>query len=264
VTEGPTGEIIALNSRADGEPYPLPIMLVAGRDEPALVEAAATGSRVSFSLDGRNEAAATAKNVVGRLDRGKELIVVSTPQSGWFRCAGERGPGIALFLGLARWARRRRSPTSFLFVSTSGHEFGGLGMQSFQRDIAPPPERVICWLHLGAGISTWMWEQSTTGMRKLRQVDSNRFLMCTTDLVPLLTDTFSALPGLTPVTGRAVGEFEIMLRRGYRVFGIASAHAFHHTPADSPETTSPELLEPVATALARTLERIESKDATRG
>lgn len=264
VTEGPTGEVIALNSRADGNPYPLPVALVAPRDEPALATAAATGVDVSFLLDGRTVPDATARNVVGRLDRGKDLIVVSTPQSGWFRCAGERGPGIALFLGLARWASKRKSSASFLFVSTSGHEFGGLGMKNFQQDVAPPPERVLCWLHLGAGIATWEWEKTSAGMHRLREADGRRLLMCSADLVPLLTDTFSGLPGLTPVTGRAVGEFEFMMKRGYHAFGIAASHTFHHTPADSPETTSPELLEPVATAIVKSLEAIEAKRTERG
>jgi len=63
---------------------------------------------------------------------------------------------------------------------------------------------------------------------------------------------------LTPTVDRAVGEFEFMLKAGYRSFGMAAAHRFHHTPADSPETTGPEILEPVGRALVKTLEAIES------
>ena len=82
--------------------------------------------------------------------------------------------------------------------------------------------------------------------------------MTSPDLVPLLTTTFAGLPGLTPSTDRAVGEFEFMLKAGYRVFGIAAGHRFHHTPADSPETTGPEILEPVGRALIRTVEAIDA------
>src|ERR1041384_325482 len=258
ITEGSTKEIIALNSPAGAEPWPIPVVLVGERDAAEI--ASAVGSRVIATLliDGIDDHNATARNVIGRLDRGKDLIVVSTPQSGWFRCAAELGPGIALFLGLARWASQRTSESSFLFVSTSRHELGGLGMRAFQKELAPPKGRVVCWLHLGAGIAAYPWEETSTGWRRLLEPDSRRYLMSSPDLAPLLATTFAGQPGLTPTTGRAVGEFEFMLKAGYRTFGIAAGHRFHHTPADSPEMTGPAILEPVARALTVTLDTIES------
>jgi hypothetical protein len=61
---------------------------------------------------------------------------------------------------------------------------------------------------------------------------------------------------LTPTVGRAVGEFEFMLKAGYRTFGTAAAHLFHHTPAD-PDMTGAEIHEPAGRALVRTLDVIE-------
>jgi len=258
ITEGATKEIIALNSPVGAEPWPIPVVLVGARDEPLLAAAAEAGSKASLLLDGDDEREAAARNVIARLDRGKDLIVVSTPQSGWFRCAAERGPGVALFLGLARWASGRPSGASFLFVSTSGHELGGLGMRAFQKELAPPPSRVLCWLHLGAGIAAFSWEETTTGWKRLHEPDSRRSLMSSPDLAPLLTAAFAGQPGLTPTVGRAVGEFEFIIKAGYRTFGIAASHRFHHTPADSPEMTGPEILEPVGRALINTIEAIES------
>lgn len=258
VTEGATKEIIAMNSPAGAEPWPIPVVLVSPRDQPALMSAVRSGTKASLLVQGEDDHEAKAKNVIARVDRGKDLIVVSTPQSGWFRCAAERGPGIALFLGLARWASRRPSGASFVFVSTSGHELGGLGMKAFLKELAPPPERVLCWVHLGAGIATYSWEETATGLKRLREPDSRRYLMTSRDLVPLLTTTFAGLSGLTPTVDRAVGEFEFMLKAGYRTFGIAAGHRFHHTPADSPEMTGPEILEPVGRALINTIEAIES------
>lgn len=259
VTESETNEIIALNSPAGAEPWPIPVVLAGQRDEPALTAAAGSHRRASLLLDGQDDSAALAKNVVARVGGGKDFIVVSTPQSGWFRCAGERGPGIAMFLGLARWASRRPSGAGFLFVSTSGHELGGLGMRAFLKELAPPPEQVLCWIHLGAGIATYLWEETATGLKRLREPDPKRFLMTRPDLVPLLTTTFAGLSGLTPNVNRAVGEFEFMLKAGYRIFGIAAGHRFHHTPADSPEMTGPEILEPVGRALVRSIEMIENR-----
>ncbi len=258
ITESATKEIIALNSPAGAEAWPIPVVLAGERDASLIAASAASGERAMLLLDGADDQNATARNVIARLDRGKDLIVVSTPQSGWFRCAAERGPGIAMFLGLARWASGRPSGSSFLFVSTSGHELGGLGMKAFLKELAPPPSRVLCWLHLGAGIAAYSWEETATGWKRLQEPDSKRYLMSSPSFVPLLTGTFASLPGLTPTTDHAVGEFEFMLKAGYRTFGIAAGHRFHHTPADSPEMTGPEILEPVGRALINTIEAIES------
>ncbi len=77
-----------------------------------------------------------------------------------------------------------------------------------------------------------------------RGAGSKRILMASRELVPVLNTSFAGLPGLTPTVDRAVGEFELLLKPGYRAFGIAAGHRFHHTPADSPEMTGPEILEP--------------------
>jgi hypothetical protein len=258
VTEGPTGEIIAFNVEPETAPWPVPVVLVAQRDEPILMSRVTGGGEISLLVDGRDEPDAEARNVIGRTARGEKLIVVSTPQSGWFRCAAERGPGIALFLGLARWAVKRASGASFLFVSTSGHELGGLGMRAFLKDLAPKPDRVLCWLHLGAGIASFAWEDTANGPRRLREADPRRLMMISKGLEPVISESFAGLSGLNTPSSRLVGEFELIAKAGYRGFGMAAAHKFHHTPADSPEMTGPELLEPVASALVKALESIES------
>ena len=259
VTEGHTGDIIAFNTRPSLEQWRVPVALIAARDGAAVRAAASNGESASLLMEVREEQAAEARNVIGRLVRSNRLFVVSTPQSGWFRCGGERGPGIALFLALARWAKRSATETSFLFVSTSGHELGGLGMERFIKDLAPQPGRVMGWLHLGAGIATYEWEETDRGPHRLHSVDSRRRLMCGKDLIDLLTEPFSGLAGLTPATSQPVGEYEPISKAGYRAFAIAAASTFHHTPSDSPEMTGPEILEPVGTALVKSIEAIEAK-----
>ena len=130
-------------------------------------------------------------------------------------------------------------------------------MRAFLKDLAPTADRVLCWIHLGAGIASYAWEETQSEPRRLQEPDSKRLLMTSPDLVPLLTTTFAGQPGLTPTVGRAVGELEFILKAGYRCFGIAAAHRFHHTPADSPEMTGPEIIEPVGRALVNTLEAVQ-------
>lgn len=52
VTESPTKEIIALNSPAGAEPWPIPVVLVGQRDEAVLRAAAHSKTKASLEIDG--------------------------------------------------------------------------------------------------------------------------------------------------------------------------------------------------------------------
>ncbi len=259
VTEVATGEIFALNAMAGLEAWPLPLLALGQSDEAMLNQAAAAGAQTSFLLDGAYNDQAEAYETVGELKRGKNLIIVSTPSSGWFRCAGERGPGVALWLALARWAVARKSDTSFLFVASSAHELDGLGIKHFLEHVAPKPEAVKCWLHLGAGIATYEYKIGGGKLEKLATASPLRRLYSAPPFVAPLTEAFAALPDLKPiVTDKPGGEMVLMAARGYPFMGFAGGSAFHHMPGDLPERiTGPELLEPIARALVRALTLIE-------
>ena len=88
--------------------------------------------------------------------------------------------------------------------------------------------------------------------------------MCGKEMVELLSEPFAGLAGLTPNSTVSAGEYEQISRAGYRSFAIVGASRFHHTPADSPEMTSAEILEPVGTALVKSIEAIEVKYTLKG
>ena len=255
VTEGTTGEIIALNALSGTEPWSIPIVCVGGKDAAALEAAIAQNAEAEIVLQGKTERAAEAKNVIGKFGNGKKTVVVSTPQSGWFRCAGERGAGIAVFLGLARWAaQQKKLDANWIFVSTTGHEFAGLGMKAFLKDLAPVPKDVFAWLHLGANIAVWNYAQTDQGLKKSGKVETRRGIPAAAELFAPLKKAFAGTE--IPVTDRAIGEVTLLLKDGYRAFGIVGANAFHHVRSDLPEVTAPELLEPVAAALTRSFDEI--------
>jgi len=256
VTRDPAGEVVALNAMAGLSPWPIPVLCVGGRDEARLRSAISAQQSATIVIEGELDYAAKAYEVIGSLDRGPRRIVVSTPSSGWFQCAGERGPGIALWLALARWAARQKSDLSYTFVASSGHELESMGIRHFVGHDAPPAARTTSWLHLGAGIATYAYEFGPGGRRRLPTPHPARRLM-TNDpaMMPLLKAQFDALPSLAPtLTERPGGEMIVMARQGYRVWGFAGGSAFHHMRSDKPElVTGPELLEPVARATAATL-----------
>jgi hypothetical protein len=239
ITPSESGELVALNSTADAEPWPVPIFLVGPPEEMNLRGA----TEVAISIQGRDEPRAEAFETIGEIGTGKKRIVISTPSSGWFHCAGERGPGIAMWLALARWSSHWESNVRYTFVASSGHELGYQGMHSFLAGPAPRPDEVGVWLHLGASIAA--------------RGSTRRLLTNRREWLPALSRNFGS--DLSPeLTDSPPGELEELTKLGYRCFGIAGGHTLFHSPGDLPATTSAAMLEPVGQALLRTIAELES------
>ncbi len=129
VTNGPTGRALALNADGRKPMFAGPVAILApDTATPFFQLPPGTPARLKIvGTAGQRET----HNLVGRLDRGHpQWLVVSTPRSGWFVCAGERGGGVAVWMMLATWASRAKLPVNLAFVSTSGHEYENLGAVS--------------------------------------------------------------------------------------------------------------------------------------
>jgi len=250
-----SGEIFASNvsSPFNQTPWPLPVVQVGARERLSLIEAAGREAEAFLRVEGRDDPQAEAVNVLGRLTRGRSFVVVSTPQSGWFRGAGERGTGVALFLALARWAASLSSGPSWLFLSNTGHELDNMGMHHLlESGRVPPPEDVLCWLHLGASMAVYAWRHNGRFLER-DGPSSQTNLVAVPDLLPGLEHAFADVLFITPRAGDTAGELSGVLEKGYRAFGFFGGHYFFHAPSDGPETTGPELLEPIGRALVRAL-----------
>jgi len=244
------------------EPQPIPAVFVAPKDDADLQRAAWAGEEVHLTIDGvdrRGDNAVLAYNAVGRLERGPRWIVVTTPISGWFGCGGERGPGVALFLGLARWISRQESDLSYLFIANSGHEFGYLGAEvSLEEVDVPSPEDVHAWLHLGAAIATRAWHKRDEGYSPSAEYNPFAFLQGSRELLPVLRQAFEDIPHLVPGSLLFLGELEVIHKAGYAVFGFFGEHYFFHQPEDTAEETTPELLEPIGRSLVEVFSILEA------
>ena len=235
ITEGPTGEALALNADAD-EIAPFPVVTASMKQGARLLAAAAQGETGRLRIEG-TAGRRSAYNLIGSLERGAgRRLVVSTPRSGWFDCVGERGGGIAAWLGLARWASRE-CPLDLTFVSTSGHEYENLGGHQFLKSaLAPRPENTVLWAHLGAALAARDWHEAEGRLGPLPSVDPQRFLIARPALVETLREAFKGQAGLEAAygdEGGAAGELGEILAAGYgRCFGILGAHRFHHARSD--------------------------------
>lgn len=263
VTEGPTGELIAMNAPTALAPFGLPMLLIGPRQAAPAIEAARGRKSATLVVAG-SEAPGIARTLIGRIARGPRHVVVSTPASGWFTCGGERGPGIALWLAFAE-RLAKTSSASLVFVANSGHEIGDLGAHQFLTKSAPAKETVALWLHLGAGIATYDWHEANP-LRRLPSPDPQRYLLASKPLADAARAAFKGQPGLEQVyeatVEQAAGELRPILAAGYdRAVGIFAGHRFHHVPSDDAAKTGPELLLPVARALDAVI-RFAEKDAS--
>jgi hypothetical protein len=261
--DNPADEIFAYNVTQEDPAWPVPVIVVAAKHRDLLAAAEQRGDNVSITVKGRYGSNIASRNVVARLDRGaNRTIVVSTPLTGWFVSTCERGPGIANFLALARWAVVQRFDVNFVFVATTGHEIGHGGMEVFLPDGAPPPEATLAWVHFGASNACYEWERTAEGFRRIDRVDAAaRLLVLSPSLAAPLKAAFAGVPVVT-LDKTVVGELREVKAAGYPdFFGMAGPHHFFHTPNDTLEGTGPDILEPVARAFARAVEAIVVRSA---
>jgi hypothetical protein len=258
VTHGPTGELIRLNRPLASERGP--VLLLAPKAWRDLEVAAHIGRGVTLTLDARQQPR-EAFNLIGRLDRGaRRTIVVSTPRSGWGVCAGERGPGVAVFLALARWIRDRFAGHNLVFVATSSHEFENTGGAAFIESKAPAPDQTALWLHLGAGFAARDWHEAGARLLPLPSADPQRFLVASSALVGAARRAFAGAPGLEAAydaSAGAAGELANVLAAGYgAAIGMFGAHRFHHTALDDLNCVEPAHTEDVLMRTQRLLEAV--------
>jgi hypothetical protein len=263
VIGNPGDDRFAYNVTQEDTPWPVPVVVVAGRTRAVFERAMASGAPVTLDVAGHYQRDVAGRNVVARLGTGKgPAVVVSTPMTGWYSCVCERGPGIANFLALARIVAAEKLPGDFIFVATAGHEIGHGGMKLFLKQGAPPPLATLAWVHLGASNACYAWSAGPQGFtREDRVDDALRFMVLSPSAAPLVDENFAAIKATHLVAEKqAVGELRDVQAAGYRNFlGMAGLHRFFHTPADDLGTTSPEILEPVARAFADAVRKVAER-----
>lgn len=236
ITNGPTGKVIALNADGRGPMFKGPVALLAPEDAGGFLDAAVSRRQARLVIDGEG-GRRPAFNFVGRLDRGRgRWLAVSTPRSGWFDCAAERGPGVAVWLDLARWAAAALPDHDLAFICNTGHEYEYLGAAEAMKQIAPPPAATRFWLHVGANVAARDWHETPGRPTPLPSVDSQRFLSISPELLPLAREVFAGQVGYeAPVSSSvlAAGELVEVIRAGYSpAAGVFGIHRYHHVGED--------------------------------
>lgn len=255
VTEHPTGEPVALNVLEGRDPpFDFPVLIVGQRHLPRLEAAAQRGERVRLLLDGQSADAEDFTLIAERGDPAAPALVISTPRNGWFASGGERGPGIALALALADHIAAAHPALPVRFVISSHHELGGAGIRRVLADPRFATSRVRGWIHLGANIATAEARVEGGAVVRAPGPNARRGAAASGTLLALAQRHLAPLENMAVVDlagGSAVGEIVLIARgRDHPALGLVGYQLLHHTRLDDARSTSPEVLEPVARALA--------------
>jgi len=124
VTRGGRPGLCPSNADAFLKPFG-PTVLQVSSEEGAFLEESARQGAEGHLVAHVERVPAEALNVTTVLsgaDRALPPLVVMTPRSGWWRCASERGGGIACWLELMRELKIAPVARDVVFVESSGHE----------------------------------------------------------------------------------------------------------------------------------------------
>ena len=148
--------IALMNAPAYTEPFG-PVGLQVATHEGPWLEAAAqrrAEARLVAHVDRRQvEVFNVVATVEGR-EPAIDPLVVMTPRSGWWTCASERGGGIAVWLEMLRALHVVRPRRSSIFVASTGHELGHVGLDHFLKRRRALIRSAVAWIHLGANFGT--------------------------------------------------------------------------------------------------------------
>ncbi|WP_243345576.1 hypothetical protein [Parabacteroides sp. FAFU027] len=249
ITDNPSGEIEAYNTDWKQKPWPIPVVLIAPKDESQALNFIKQHNQILLSIQGQFRDV-KGRNIYGTIGHGDKYIVVSTPISGWVTCGGERGSGIGIWLALAKWVARQNSNYTFVFTANSGHEHAFKGAHEFLERFAPPVEKTALWIHFGAGAATLEWKQTATGLVKQANVDPQRRFFYSSLEKEVFNNAFSNITAVKVQSDDSPGgELIYVAQKGYKNFvGVSYAHPFFHVKTDNEYTTSSEILEETANA----------------
>jgi hypothetical protein len=241
----PSGDLFVCNQHSH-DPLPLPVALIAKRDLPHLQ--AAVGAPSNLRLKGK-PTKTHSLNVIGEKAGKGRRIVISTPLTGWFSCGGERGPGIALWLRLARYLATVKVPVTVL--GTGSHEIGYLGIDHALAKYGPKPDDVALWLHFGASLAA-------TRLDREFAFTSPQYLVGLADSAQLAKDAFAAqLPIYVPGDAKTQGEAGPIIAAGYRNFiGMSGMFPTFHTPVDRGQAVDFVGLEQIALEAEGLVQRV--------
>ena len=167
----------------------------------------------------------TAYNVSARIDGSNPdlaPLVIMTPRSGWWRCASERGGGLAVMLEIMQELLASPPARDVIFTANTGHELGHLGLQQMLKENPSLPADADLWIHLGANFgATGSQVRLQYANDDLRQISQRQ--LRTRRMNP---------DAETPIGNRPLGEARNIHDARGRYLSILGSNPLFHHPDD--------------------------------
>jgi putative aminopeptidase FrvX len=214
-------------------------------------------------------------NVTARIagvSRSAPPLVVMTPRSGWYSSASERGGGIACWLELMRMLQHARPPRDVLFVASSGHELGHLGIDAFIANRPGIVPGAVGWMHFGANIGAAMRpgsispasDEDPERRHAAAAMSSGNTIQASDDRgESVLSRAMTAVDlGISRRVPRGTvpgGEAEVVHRNGGRYVSVIGSNALFHHPDDrGAKTADIDMIARFTTAFAAVAEALSA------
>jgi hypothetical protein len=154
VTRGARPGFCPSNADSFLRPFGPPVLQVASEEASFLADCARRGAKALLTahVERTQAQAFNVTTKVSGTNKSLAPVVVMTPRSGWWWCASERCGGLACWLEIMRATREAKPARDVLFVASSGHELGHLGIDTFIERRPGLVPSAKAWIHLGANI----------------------------------------------------------------------------------------------------------------
>jgi hypothetical protein len=146
--------LVPSNARSFVQPFGIPVLQVGSEHQALLARVAAEGTPINVVATA-TRTPSQASNVIANVS-GMQVnlapLVVMTPRSGWWQCASERGGGLACWIETLRTVSAAKPARRVIFLASSGHELGHLGLDALLRERPELTKGARAWIHLGTSI----------------------------------------------------------------------------------------------------------------
>ena len=244
VTRGAHSGFCPSNADSFRCPFGPPVLQIASDAASFLADCARQGAKGTLTAQ-VERTPAQAFNVtasISGIDECAAPLVVMTPRSGWWSCASERGGGLACWLEIMRAVRDEKPARNVLFVASSGHELGHLGLDAFTQRRSGLVPCAKAWIHLGANIG------AAQGPANVLQASDDEMDQTMT---VAMTEAGLRIDRRHPRGTAPLGEARNIHREGGRFISIIGRNNLFHNPDDrGPDVIDLDVIERFAKAFA--------------
>jgi hypothetical protein len=244
VTQGARPGFCPSNADSFLHPFGPPVLQVGSDAGPFLADCARQGAKATLTAH-VERTPAQAINVTASIagtDKNAAPLVVMTPRSGWWSCASERGGGLACWLEIMRALCDAKPVRDILFVASSGHELGHLGLDAFMERRRGIVSCAKAWIHLGANIG------AALGPANILQASDDEMEQA---MAAAVTEAGLRIDRRHPRDTAPLGEARNIHRGGGRFVSIIGKNDLFHCPDDrGPDVIDLNVIERFAKAFA--------------